>query len=68
MCRRPDCKSVYARLPCCLWKDPLKRDFSDIYLITFFEVANFGNTSTMRVIFFLKCSKFNIDFGNAEKN
>ena len=40
----------------------------DIYLTTFFGVCNFGNTTAMRVIFFKKCSKFNIDFDNALKN
>ena len=42
-----------ARLPCCLWKGPLKRDFSDIHLITFLRVHNFGNTLPLRVINFL---------------
>ena len=40
------------RLPCCLSKGPLKRDFSDNYLITFLGVRNFGNKSAMEVIFF----------------
>ena len=35
----------------------LKGAFSDIYLITFFGDGNFGNTSAMRVIFFLKMFK-----------
>ena len=38
-------------------EDPLKRDFTDIYLIYFFGDGNLGNTSAMRVIFFLKMSK-----------
>ena len=50
----PHCNSVWGRLPCCLWKGPLKRDFSDSYLITFFGVRNSTNTSAMSVIFFLK--------------
>ena len=29
-CRRPDCNSVWAGFPCCMWKGALKRDFSDI--------------------------------------
>ena len=37
-----------------LWKGLLKRDFSDVHLITFFGVCNFGNTSPIRVIFFFK--------------
>ena len=50
------------------WKGPLKGAFPDIYLITFFGLHNFANTSPMRVIlFFCKSSKFNVDFRNAEK-
>ena len=37
---------------CWLWKTPLKRDFTGIYLITFFGDDDSGTTSTMRVIFF----------------
>ena len=33
-----------------------------------FGVRNFLNTKAMRVIFFSKCLKFNVDFKNAEKN
>ena len=50
-------KRVWAQLPCCFSKGPLKKDFLNIYLITFFGVRNFGNTSAMRVIFFLKIFK-----------
>ena len=32
------------------------------------EVRNFGNTLAMSVIFFLICSKFDLDFKNADKN
>ena len=48
-------------------KSPIKQDFTEIFLITFFGDGNLGNTSAMRVIFFLKTSKFNVDFKNAEK-
>ena len=49
-------------------KDPSKQDFFDIDLTRFFGVRKFGNTSAMRVIFFFwKCSKFKLDFKNAEK-
>ena len=37
-------------MPCCLSKDPLKRDFLDRYLSSFFGIRNFGNTSVMRNI------------------
>ena len=42
---------------CLLWKTPLKRDFTGIYLITFFGDGDLGNTSAVRVIFFLKMFK-----------
>ena len=38
------------------------------FITTFFGVRNFGNTLAMRVIFVPKCSKFNLDFKNAEAN
>ena len=50
-----------------LVKGPLKRDFLDIYLIMLFGVCQFKNTSAMRIIFFWKCSKLNLDFENAQK-
>ena len=34
----------------------------------FFEVGNFGNTEAMRINFFRKCLKFNVDLENAEKS
>ena len=43
-----------------LWKRPFKRDFKDIYRITFFGDGNLGNTSAMRIIFFWKFSKFSL--------
>ena len=39
-------------------------NFSDIYLITFFGDGNFGNTSSMRVIFSLKMFKIEWRFQN----
>ena len=53
---------------CCLSKGPLKGNFLEIWLKKFFGVRNFGNTSTMREIFFWGCSKLNLHFRNAEKN
>ena len=46
----------------------LKHEFLEICLITFCGVSDFGTTSAMRVIFFWKCSKFNVYFRNGEKN
>ena len=69
-----------AKVACCRFQkslDPFamfvaeetsKRDFTDIYLITFFGDVNFGNTLAMTVIFFPKLSKFTGNFKNAEKN
>ena len=56
------------QLPCCLSKGPLKRDFLDIYLTTFFGILNFVKTSAMRAIFFLKVFKRCLHFKNTEKN
>ena len=67
-CCRRDSNSVWIRLPCCLLKSPQKHDFADIHVITFFEVRNFGMKSPMTVTFFWKCSKFNVDIRNVEKN
>ena len=49
-----DFNSVSERLPCCFSTDPPKQDFLDNYVTTFVGVCNFRNTSTMRVIFFLR--------------
>ena len=56
-CRRAYWNSVWAHLPCCLGKGPLKPDFSDISLISYFGVPNIGNTSIMRVTFLLEMFK-----------
>ena len=42
---------------CLLWKTPLKRDFTDSYLITFFGEGDLETTFAMRVIFFWKMFK-----------
>ena len=54
-------------MPCFLSKGPFKEEFLDIDLTTFFGALNFGNTSTMKVIFFWKMLKPNINFKNAKK-
>ena len=54
--------SVWARLSCYLSKCPLKRDFLEIFLTTFFGVRKFKNTSAMRVIYFLKIFKIQSTF------
>ena len=60
--------SVSARLPCRLSRGILKQEFLDIYLSTFFGAKNFRNTQAMRVRFFRKCSKLNVDLKNWETN
>ena len=60
--------SILPDLLCCLSKRPLKRDFLDIYLTTYFGVRNFGNASAMKVSIFWKYSKFNLDLKNPPKN
>ena len=57
MCYRSDFNSASTRLPSYLWNGPLKRDFLDIYITTFFGVRKFQNTSALRVIFSLKMFK-----------
>ena len=47
---------------------PVKRDLLDIYLIKCFIVGKFRHTEAMSVIFLWKCSKFNGDLKNTEKN
>ena len=63
-----DLSSVWARLPCCLSKVPLKRAFLDIYLTTFSESAISEIRKLRGSSFFSKCSKFNLDFKIAAKN
>ena len=57
--------SSWARLPCCLSKDPLKRDFLDIYLTTFSETV-ISKIQNLRGLSFFP--KFNLDFKNAAQN
>ena len=56
-CCRCDFNSVSARLPCHLSRGPLKWEFLDIYLTTYFGVRQFKNTSAMKVMFFWKYSE-----------
>ena len=54
MCCRPDFNSGWARLRCCLSKNPLKWNFLDIYLATYLGVRNFQNIWAMTVILFFE--------------
>ena len=65
MCCDGDFKSSWARLPCCLSKDPLKRDFLDIDLTTFSESV-ISKIQNLRGLTFFP--KFNLDFKNAAQN
>ena len=53
-CCHWDSNRVLARLPRCLSRSPLKRDFLGIYLTTSLGVSYFRDTSAMRVIFFFE--------------
>ena len=66
-CCRPALNSVSRGLPCYLSKDPLKRDFLDIYLTTFFGIPNFKKTSTMGVMFVWKIFKIESKFRKCKK-
>ena len=63
-----DFNSVWARLPYCLSKHPLKRDFLDIYLTTFSESVISKLQNLWASSFLSKCSKFQLDFKNAGKS
>ena len=52
-----DISTVFGRYCRFLLKRPLKRDFTDIYRITFLGDGNLGNASARRVIYFLKMCK-----------
>ena len=62
-----DFNSAWESLPCCLSKGPLKRDFFDIYLTTFWEsvisqIQKLWGSSFLKKMFkiehkFRKCSK-----------
>ena len=64
-CKFQQCLGALTML---LPKDRLKLNFLGIDLTRCFWVRNFGKTSAMRSPFFKKCSKFKLDFKNAEKN
>ena len=55
-------------LICWLSQGVLKISFLDIWLTLSFAVSNFENTYPMWVIFFSKCSKFDVDFRYPAKN
>ena len=67
-CCDADFNSAWVCLPCCLSKDPLKRDFLDIYLTTFSESVISEIQNLWGSSFFSKYSKFNQDFKNAARN
>ena len=57
MCCHSNVNNDWARLPSSFSKGPMKPDFSDIDLTTFFGVRNFRNKSAIRIILFLKMFK-----------
>ena len=60
--------SVWARLPYCLSKHPLKQEILDIYLTTFSASVISKIQNLSGYYFHSKCLKFNQDFKNAPKN
>ena len=66
-CCRSDFNTVSARLSIHLSKDPLKLEFLDILLTTYFGVRKFKNTSAMNVMFFWKYWKFQLNLVNVKK-
>ena len=68
MCCHSDFYNISTHFRCSLCKVPVKNDFLDIYLTMFFGAGISGKISDMRVSFFKKNLKFNIDFKNAKKN
>ena len=50
-----------------LFEGPLKRDFLDVYLTTFFGVRQIENTSAVRVILFYKILKIESKFPKCKK-
>ena len=65
---RYDRYRAWARLPCCLLKGPLKRDFLDIYPTTFSESVISEIQNLWGSFLFSKYLKFDIHFKNAVKN
>ena len=59
--------NVSADLTRYLSKDLLKRDFLNVYLTTFFGVSQFKNRLAMKVIFFWKRLKLDLNSENAKK-
>ena len=55
-------------MPCYFSNNPLKGNFLDIYVTTFFGVRKFKNTSAMRVIFSLKMLKIESQFRKSKNN
>ena len=63
-----DFSTFWSSLPCCLSKSPLKRDFLDIYVTTFYGIGNLGNRSVLRLVFSLKVFKILSTFQKFRKN
>ena len=68
MCCDGDFNSDLARLPYSLSKRPLKQDFLDIYLTTFFKVVISEIKNLWGSSFFPKDLEFTLDLKNAAKN
>ena len=67
-CCDADSNSAWARLPYCLSKHPLKRDFLGIYLTTFSESLSLKIQNLWESSFYSKSWEFFLNFKNAAKN
>ena len=67
-CSNANFNGAWARFPCCLSRDTLKRDFLNIYLITFSKPVILERQNLWGSSFFSKCVQFNVHFKNAWKN
>ena len=67
-CCDADFNSAWTRLPYCLSKHPLKRDFLDIYSIIYTESLISELQKLWGLSFRSKSLKFNLDFERAAKN
>ena len=63
-----DLNSSWARLPCCLWKGPLKRDFLDNYLTTFSESVISKIQKLWRSSLFVQTLKISARLQKSNKN
>ena len=67
-CSNANFNGAWARFSCCLSRDTLKREFLNIYLITFSKPVILERQNLWGSSFFSKCLQINLHFKNAWKN